>query len=75
MARLRFFSVQGEGNFPFEMLWIDQCFPATSHEASLIRLACPTVARKIDIVLATYKGSDLSYRRWTEANWPVQLVE
>jgi hypothetical protein len=70
MARLRYFTVRGSGNFPFQLLSRDECFPASLTEADKIALACPTVAPEQSITLATARGT-FTPSAWKEARWPI----
>jgi hypothetical protein len=74
MARLRFFSVRGNGSFPFEMLYIDSCFPSSLADAEQIALACPTVAPEQTIMLASHALDPPSIRVWEEKKWPIKYV-
>lgn len=71
---LRYFTVKGSGNFPFEMLSRSEAFPASTSEGEKIRRACPTVTdTAIEITLATEKGM-IQDRAWAQAKWPIQKV-
>jgi hypothetical protein len=74
MSRLRYFTVRGSGNFPFNLLSRDECFPANTAEAERISLACPTVAPEQSITLATARGT-FTPTAWKEARWPVIAAE
>lgn len=67
-----YFAVKGSGNFPFHMLWLDQCYPATAEDAEKILMSCPTQAREYTIVLKS--GSTPHAKAWVERNWPVLSV-
>lgn len=71
----RFFTVIGKGNFPFEMLAADRCFPATEGDARKIMLSAPTVAPEQSICLCSTLIVDPRAARWREFNWPVTRVE
>ena len=75
MSRIRYFTVTGEGSFPFDMLCHDQCFPVSQKEADKITLACPTVAPRQSITLATRLDGRPNFNAWRERKWPVEHVE
>lgn len=68
---IRLFQVKGSGNFPFEMLGFDQCWPASQVHADAIRMSCPTVADERSITLATREPGAPTPRRWAEYHWQV----
>lgn len=72
MTRRIFFSVSGDGSFPFRMLAIDECWPATEPEAEKITLACPTVASRQTITLVSERHPTVA--KWETAKWPIMAV-
>jgi hypothetical protein len=74
VSRFRYFTVRGSGNFPFELLSRDQCFPANVVEADAIRMACPTVADERTITLATARMDGPTTVLWQQARWPVIAI-
>lgn len=70
MPITRFFIVSGAGNFPFECLSFDACWPASDHDADAIRMSCPTVADQREISLATH-GTGPTPQKWAEYHWRV----
>ena len=69
--RLRYFTVKGSGNFPFEMLCSNQCYPANIVEADKIRMSCPTVADERSIVFACDAMEPVRVAAWAAVKWPV----
>lgn len=69
---LKFFTVKGNGSFPFKLLHVDKCYPASEVDAERITFACATVAPEQRIALASTR--EPSYALWREAKWPVQSV-
>lgn len=66
---MRTFTVRGMGNFPFEMLYIDKCFPASLADAERIVYACPTQAPEQTITFcAPYEPT---VAKWKAKNWSV----
>ena len=66
------FKVTGSGSFPFEMLTLSECFPATLVDAEKITLSCPTVASEQRITMATYREpSSTEIREWGAKKWPI----
>lgn len=74
LSRRKYFSVTGEGNFPFVLLCQDECYPATLADADKIALACPTVAPSVTIVLATHMEGAPKVHLWAKAKWRVLQV-
>jgi len=72
MARLRYFTVRGSGNFPFEMLARTESFPASIVEANKIRMSCPMVADEREVTLAQLPGTVRLGTEWAEARWPIK---
>lgn len=70
---LRYFTVTGEGSFPFEMLFIDRAWPASAADAETIVYACPTQAPRYSVTLASYQPP--TPERWREHKWPVQRIQ
>lgn len=69
------FTVAGAGDFPFDMLALSECWPASAAEAHKIALACPTVAPLQRIMMTT--NSELSgfvREQWHAKKWPVKNV-
>lgn len=75
MSRRRYFTVVGRGSFPFKLLFLDHCYPATGAEAEKIVLACPTVAPEQTITLASADLDTPTISAWKEAGWPVKRAE
>jgi hypothetical protein len=73
-TRPLYFAVKGSGNFPFHLLWLDSCFPATSEDAEKIVMACPTQAAEQLIVLKTYDGPPRG-EEWAQRGWRVLTVQ
>lgn len=71
----RYFAVKGAGNFPFYMLHVDQCWPASEDDAEKLLLACPTQASEHTIVLKSVSHQAPGVRMWAERGWPVVRVE
>ena len=74
MPRYRYFAVKGNGSFPFQLLALDECYPASPQEADKITLACPTVAPTQTIRLCSHNLDTPHTQAWKEANWPVEHV-
>jgi hypothetical protein len=73
MVRRYWFSVRGAGDFPFRMLSVCNCWPATNNDAHNIALACPTVAPEQTIILASDKKLESKeIKLWNETKW--QLI-
>lgn len=70
---MRFFVVGGEGSFPFRMLARTPAWPATDADADLITLACPTIAPRQEIRLAT--NGVINAEEWKRHKWPLVRVE
>lgn len=70
-AILKRFTVTGRGGFPFDLLRIDQCWPATPADASFIDVAAedPNGARSVVLETAVKYAPDR--RRWALAGWRV----
>lgn len=71
--RIYRYQVAGDGSFPFALLAEDQAWPASHAEAEKIMLACPTVAPRQFIMLASYAHPNVN--RWKEEKWPVRRVD
>lgn len=73
MVRVYRYFVMGEGSFPFSMLHQDQAWPATAADAEKITLACPTVAPRQMICLASHAHPTNAL--WAAKKWPVHRVD
>lgn len=70
MPKLYEFKVEGTGNFPFDMLRYDQCWPKGSESASNLTLLNPigyTVKRQVTLTGIKFPTID----RWKSFGWQV----
>lgn len=73
--RIYRFTVTGRGNFPFEMLYQCEAWPATREDAGKITFACPTQAPPMSIVLMSRKEpSGVDREMWAMDRWPVSHI-
>lgn len=66
----RWFTVEGAGQFPFDMLRYDHCWPLSEGYDSG-RLACDHGAELRRVVLATDNPSAPTIGRWESFTWQV----
>lgn len=75
MPSLRYFTVRGSGNFPFELLSRDECFPANVLQADALRMSCPTIADEREIIMASARRESPTHSAWKVAKWTVIHTE
>jgi hypothetical protein len=70
-VKFRLFVVEGAGEFPFDMLRSDHCWPATSVDAHNMRAQI----RRRRLTLCTYahngRSGEPNEARWTSFDWKV----
>lgn len=71
-GRRYWFTVSGEGNFPFIMLTRSQCWPLSTLDAQKVYMAAPTQAVKQLITLLSDKPlENIDYVEWKGNKWPI----
>lgn len=70
--RRYWFTVSGEGNFPFIMLTRSQAWPATVADAQKVYMAAPTQATEQRISFFSDKPlENIDYVEWRGNKWPI----
>lgn len=72
------FTVEGAGDFPFDMLRFDRCWPATGHDVSQVTAtfaADGAFPPKRQIKMASVQRGGPTVDRWKSFGWTVTEVE
>lgn len=67
------FTVTGRGDFPFDMLRHDRCFPATSEDAAKLERPDSPTQRAIRLIASTY--AEITPDRWESFGWKVHDID
>jgi hypothetical protein len=66
--KLRTFVVCGSGDFPYDMLRYDACWPATEGDSALLS---PRYIEHRQVTLETISGFETTPERWKSFLWEV----
>lgn len=70
------FVVSGRGEFPFDMLRRDECWPVDTQSASNMALDNSTVtAFRRDRRVQLRSNGPVTIRRWNSFGWKVEMIE
>lgn len=69
--RMTLFTVEGRGEFPWDMLRYDECWPRGSQDVSGLITERP----RRPILLCTYKPSGPTVARWESFGWTVTAID
>lgn len=74
MTKVRTFIVEGSGEFPFDMLRYDACWP--SGQADVVAIADLDDTRRVRLCFADGIGGEKPCaRRWASFNWRILEVD
>lgn len=64
--------VEGSGDFPFDMLRYDQCYPASERDSYLMGYGHK---RQVTLTRSSVNAMPPTYRRWASFLWEVVSVD
>jgi hypothetical protein len=68
------FTVTGKGNFPFDMLRTDECWPADAVTASMLATAGTDRHQRM-MKFRTSRSINVHPKRWDSFNWTVVAID